>query len=77
MKEDERPPIGVHTDARIEEERGRFVVYLDTLMVTADGKPAGVRTTRINDYPDKNSASVAAKWMERSARRQSDDPTGH
>lgn len=76
MTGDERRPIGVHTDARIELEQGRFVVYLDVLMVTAGGEPAGVHTTRINDYPNENAARIAAQWMERSARRQSDDPTG-
>lgn len=69
-------PEGVHTDARVELESGRWVVYLDTLMVDEQKRPAGVRTSRISDYHTEKAARVAATWMERAARRRIDDPTG-
>lgn len=65
---------GVHTDARVEREQGRYVVYLDTILENRDGSPAGVRTTRINDYPTERLAAVAASWFERAARRENDRP---
>lgn len=68
--------VGVHTDARIERESGRHVLYLDVLTVDADGNPAGVITRRIADYPTEAKARVAASWILRAARRKGGDPTG-
>ena len=63
-------PTGVHSEARIELERGRFVVYLDVYMVDADGAPSGVQVRRITDYATRRQAEVAADWMLRGARRK-------
>ena len=77
MTDEGKRAIGVHTDSRVELEDGRYVVYLDILMVTEGQQPDGVRATRIADYDNEQSARVAAQWMERAARRQNSDPTGH
>lgn len=77
MSDETSRQVGVHTDARVELEDGRYAVYLDILMVDDAQGPAGLRSTRISDYPDEKTARVAAEWMERAARRVSDDPTGH
>ena len=63
-------PIGVHSEARVEPENGRFAVYLDVLMVERDGSPAGMQVRRINDYPTRRQAEIAAQWMLRAARRK-------
>ena len=63
-------PIGVHSEARVEPERGRFAVYLDVYMVEQDGEPAGVQVRRITDYPTRREAEIAANWMLKAARRK-------
>ncbi|MEM9800966.1 MAG: hypothetical protein AAGA20_11620 [Planctomycetota bacterium] len=73
MVEGER---GTHTEARVEREDGRFVVYLDVFMTDASGAPTRVATKRIADYSSASKADVAATWMLRAARRQASDPTG-
>jgi hypothetical protein len=63
-------PSGVQTEARVEHERGRWAVYLDVFMVDDDGRPSGVQVRRIDDYPTRRQAEVAAAWMLRAARRR-------
>ena len=55
--------------AIVEQERGRWVVYLE-LGFSAPGS-AEIRTERkrITDYPSRESAKVAADWIERTADR--------
>ncbi|MEM1452008.1 MAG: hypothetical protein AAF957_13900 [Planctomycetota bacterium] len=65
---------GVHTDSRIEHEDGRYVVYLDVLMVDRSGMPSSVAEKRITDYATQRKAEIAASWMLRAARRSSRCP---
>lgn len=67
---------GVHTDSRIEQENGRFAVYLDILMEDTEGRPAGLQVKRIAEYPTRHKAEIAAQWFLRAARRRGPDPTG-
>lgn len=62
-------PVGVHSEARVESERGRFAVYLDVYMAEGDGAPSGVQVRRIADYPTRRQAEVAATWILKAARR--------
>lgn len=68
---------GVHTESRIELERGRFVVYLDVFMADERGRLDRVEHKRIDEYPTRRAAEIAAEWMVRAARRKTDGPTGH
>lgn len=63
------PHRGVHSEARIAVEDGRHVVYLDVFLVEEQGRPAGVVSRRLSDYPTRAKAEVAARWFERAARR--------
>lgn len=56
--------------AVIEEEYGRYVVYLDVVLVSG-----GVRH-RISDYPTRAKAETAAHWIVRQAGAVRPDPTG-
>ncbi|MEM9379867.1 MAG: hypothetical protein AAGB93_07935 [Planctomycetota bacterium] len=67
---------GSHTEARVELEAGRHVVYLDVYMVDANDRPTRVVPKRIAAYPTRRAADVAAEWMLRAARRDSSGPTG-
>ncbi|MEM9799848.1 MAG: hypothetical protein AAGA20_05940 [Planctomycetota bacterium] len=70
----------MHTESRVEAEAGRFVVYLDVLMVDRNMQPTGIASKRINDYPTRRVADVAASWMRRAAirgmRSVTKEPTG-
>lgn len=67
---------GVHSEARVEREAGRYVVYLDVFTVDAAGQPAGVLVKRISDHATEQKARVAAHWTQRIARKERPDPTG-
>jgi hypothetical protein len=68
-------------DAAVERESGRWVVYLDVVLAS------GAVRRRCGDWPDERRALVAAREIERNARRHivpaphsragaDDDPTG-
>lgn len=61
-----RPALAVET--YVVEERGRWVVEL--VVVSADG---AVRR-RINDYPTRRHADIAASWIKRAADRDIEGP---
>ena len=67
---------GVHSEARIEHEQGRYVVYLDVYMVNAKGEPSGVVSRRIQEHATRRKAEIAARWIERAARRDTPPSTG-
>ena len=54
---------------RIEFEQGRFVVYLDLIFVDRAGRLQSAEAKRINDYPTRAKAEIAARWIERAATR--------
>jgi hypothetical protein len=67
-----RPAVGIK--AHIEEEKGRWVVYLDISFWRENGSydehnPLESVRKRIRDYPTKRDAEVAAHWIERTADR--------
>ena len=54
----------------IEQENGRWVVYLEVGFWNAGGEtPISVNRSRINDYPTLRDAEVAASWIQRSSNR--------
>ncbi len=61
---------GDYSEARVEHEDGRWAVYLDVWLVDADHQAARVDSKRIADYPPRAKADVAARWIERGARRK-------
>ena len=65
--------------ARVEEQNGRWVVYLNvqTWDPHDDQHPVSNHWNRINDYSSEQEAQVAASWYERSANRSHRPPTGH
>lgn len=67
---------GVHTESRIEVERGRYVVHLDVFIADSAGRLDRIEQKRIADYPSRRAAEIAAHWMLRAARRRPGRPTG-
>jgi hypothetical protein len=70
----ERPFPGDAISARaiIEQEKGRWVVTLEVLMMP--DRPDHVVRHRIADYPTRERAEVAAKWMVTAANRDLPHP---
>jgi hypothetical protein len=64
----EREVIAVST--RVEQEFGRFVVYLDVVLAN------GSVTHKVSDWPDEKRAKLAADIVERNAGRRIDPPLG-
>jgi hypothetical protein len=64
-----RPAVGVKT--QIEQEKGRWVVYMDLSFWREDApdNPLEIVRRRISDYGTRREAEVAAHWMERTADR--------
>lgn len=67
-----RPAVGLK--AHIEEEKGRWVLYLDVFfwrdhVGEDDSTPLESERKRIRDYSTKREAEVAAHWIERTADR--------
>jgi hypothetical protein len=67
-----RPAVGLK--ALVEEERGRWVVYLDLSFWRESGgdedfNPLENVRQRIRDYATRREAEVAAHWIERTADR--------
>lgn len=58
--------------ARIEGERGRWVLYLEVLMVP--DRDDYIVTHRIADYPTRRHAEVAARWIVSAAGRDLPPP---
>jgi hypothetical protein len=54
-------------DARIEREAGRWVVYLDVVLLPDTEPP--VVTRRLGDYPSAERARLVAAWVMRTAHR--------
>lgn len=50
-------------DAVVEQERGRWVVYLDVVLAS------GAVRRRCGDWPDERRARIAAREIERNSRR--------
>lgn len=50
-------------DARVEQEHGRWVVYLDVVLAS------GAVRRRCGDWPDERRARIAAREIERNSRR--------
>jgi hypothetical protein len=61
----------VATKASIEEDNGRWVVYLETAFWVEDANSNPLQTVRhrIRDFATKKEAEVAAAWIERGAER--------
>jgi hypothetical protein len=60
--------LGVSADIRF--ENGRWVVYLCSVFWAAErDPPLETIVRRINDYPTKRQAEIAASYMERAADR--------
>lgn len=67
-----RPAVGLKTE--VEEENGRWVVYMDVCfwredVSKEDLNPLENVRKRIRDYATKREAEVAAHWIERTADR--------
>jgi hypothetical protein len=70
---------GAVAAASVVHENGRWVVYLEVGFWEVDDPAAPMKTQRqrINDYPNEESARVAARWIERAADRKLErQPTG-
>ena len=64
-----RQAIGSNTI--IQEENGRWVVYLEVGFWEAGASaPLQITRSRISDYSTRRDAEVAASWMQRSAERK-------
>jgi hypothetical protein len=63
---------------RIEQENGRWVVYLNVQSwePNSDEHPVANDWQRINDYSSRADAQVAATWYQRSANRNFRPPSG-
>ncbi len=63
---------------RVENENGRWVVYLNVQTWEPDneGHPVTNNWKRINDFSTESEAFVAASWYQRSANKQIRPPTG-
>ena len=60
----------------IEEEKGRWVVYLEVgFWQTGKETPITVTRTRIKDYSTRQEAEVAASWIQRSTDRSISRPS--
>ena len=60
----------VASNAVVEEEYGRWVVYLEVgFWETGGAQPLKISRSRINDYPTRRDAEVAASWIQRSSDR--------
>lgn len=64
-RDDER---GVAAHAIVQQENGRWAVYLD-IGLTSAAAAVRVERKRIADYPTEERARVAASWIERTADR--------
>lgn len=62
------PEAAIAVDTFVSEERGRW--FVDIVVVFADG---AVRR-RVNDYPSRRRAEIAADWIKRTADRDVDGP---
>lgn len=59
----------------IEEEKGRFVLYLEVHFWEPETEDkVGTYRHRIQDYPTRRQAEVAAKWIKSAAERDIQDP---
>lgn len=65
------PKNGVGVAGVVEQEAGRWVVYLEIASwdKNASDNPLQIRRHRIADYPTYERASIAAQWMQRTADR--------
>jgi len=63
-----RQAVGANTS--IEEQNGRWVVFLEIgFWETAEDAPLKVTRRRINDYATRRDAEIAAAWIQRSVDR--------
>lgn len=69
---DTSPVLTVH--ARIEAEAGRWVVYLDVVLVPEGDQQS--LTRRIGDYPTEARARIVAAWVMRTAHRSAPPSLG-
>ena len=70
-------PRAVASKTVIEEEQGRWVVYLEVGFweaAVAGEVPIQVTRRRIKDYPTRRDAEVAASWIQRSTDRNVSRP---
>jgi hypothetical protein len=71
-----RPDRAVGVRTLVLHERGRWVVYMDIAgwreEAPGNGNPMDVRRLRVQDYPTRARAEIAARWMERTADRTPD-----
>ena len=65
----------VYAQTMIEEERGRWVVYLEVGFWDPN-EIDSLHTVRrrIQDYAKKSQAEIAARWIERTARKEQRHP---
>jgi hypothetical protein len=70
-----KAPQAVAANTLIQEECGRWVVYLEVGFWEPSGSaPLKVTRNRIRDYPTRRDAEVAASWIQRSAERNVSRP---
>ncbi len=72
------PFVPLEAITRIEQENGRWVVYLNVQSwePNSDEHPVANQWQKINDYSSQAEAQVAASWYERSANRNIRPPSG-
>ncbi len=59
-----------HVKMTIEQEKGRWVVYIEVTFWELDNEnPLQHYRHRIQDYATKRKAEIAASWMKRAAER--------
>ena len=76
---DERTPfVPLDATTRVVQENGRWVVMLNVTSwePSEEGHPIANNWKRINDYATEQEAQVAARWIEKSANRQTRPPSG-
>jgi hypothetical protein len=70
-EEPAKPPVSLDAVTRVVHRQGRWVVMLNvpTWEPAGDEHPVANHWQPINDYSTEMEASVAARWIERSANR--------
>jgi hypothetical protein len=67
-----RPPgtghLALAVETYVEQDRGRWVVEIVVVF------PDEVVRRRVNDYPSKRHAEIAASWIKRGAQRDIEGP---
>lgn len=68
------PWIGESSTVFVREENGRWVVFIRTEGWGGEDGPFEVVESRINDYPTRQAADVAATWIQRTTNKGLERP---